>query len=289
MANDTLMVKNGQLIVNANHQFSVACAATVCCGYPTCNTVSCYRIKNFDPSVFNLSSCGTGFSSGGVNWDGTFPDVSSQGVEPLHGWSIHNTNSLTPPVVSGYDIAFGYVSQHLDANCWTLAINIQSSLGVINLWTGKNNTANPAGPFTRAAGCSPGPATLTIGFCPSATAITVPTCYKLSGYHDGDLVACSTCVAGGGSVWDGTFPVYSNCLWQQAAGARKIGGKSLNQSDIVFDAVDCFWQLSINCSDNIDGPVDMWTGRKTSGSTPAGIYTKISGCDGASALTVVAC
>ena len=288
MANDTLMVKNGQLIVNANHQFSVACAATGCCGYPTCNTVSCYRIKNFDPSVFNLSSCGTGFSSGGVNWDGTFPDVSSQGVEPLYGWSIHNTNSLTPPVVSGYDIAFGYVSQHLDANCWTLAINIQSSLGKINLWTGKNNTANPAGPFTRAAGCSPGPATLTIEACPSATAIVVPTCYKLSGYHDGDLAASSSyvgiCLPSAAPAWDGKFDtIDAQCEWSHtpAAGSTSISGRGFFLAIIFF--YGCLWTMEISCGS------DVWQGFKATGSTPAGIYTRQIGSDGTTSLTVVAC
>ena len=123
-------------------------------------------------------------------------------------------------------------------------------------------------------------------------------CYKLSGYSDGDLTACPECDNNDNPTypnWDGSFTTTDAgiCRWV-APDARKIDGKWFRSGyyNSYIDLVESnYWQIRICCSDFDSGTPDrtIWLGRKAFGNTPAGIYTRISGCDTTTALTVVAC
>lgn len=111
------------------------------------------------------------------------------------------------------------------------------------------------------------------------------------------LAACSTCDGGSCSSsepWDGTFQLYSTCNWQglNAAYTTWIAGqcfhidqKNLSLMELKLDPYDCQWVLTINCFSPTNNNT-LWHGVKTTGLTPAGIYSKILGCDGPAIMEV---
>ncbi|MBL4700332.1 hypothetical protein JYU15_02280 [bacterium AH-315-I18] len=111
------------------------------------------------------------------------------------------------------------------------------------------------------------------------------------------LTACAICSGGSCSTtqsWDGTFQYLSNCTWLAlnsnyttwtAGQCFNIDGANLSTAQIELNPYDCQWELTLNCysssSDNT-----LWQGVKTTGNSPAGIYTKILGCTGPNTLEV---
>jgi hypothetical protein len=120
--------------------------------------------------------------------------------------------------------------------------------------------------------------------------------YKLKDYQDGDLGECllhwvppvpdST-----DPPWDGSFNAQfpgwleGSCAWGVNSQLPKsIHGKPLAGS--MINLVTCLrWEL------NIWSGYEVWSGFKTTGETPVGIYTRDpapgSGCDHTSSLEVV--
>ena len=122
------------------------------------------------------------------------------------------------------------------------------------------------------------------------------TCYRLKDYNDGDIAPCSDCHDMVLPVWDGSFDRWIDCVWQLMANVS-MSGKLLTGSTMfdsltriilrtVFYPGDCRWELRIAC---YGGASLIWLGFKTTGLTPAGTYTRSSGCDATSALEVEEC
>jgi hypothetical protein len=111
------------------------------------------------------------------------------------------------------------------------------------------------------------------------------------------LRACGTCDGGNCSTqedWDGTFQRYSTCNWQGLNANHttwpvdhcfRIDGVNLSTMSLVLDPYECQWVLTIRCfstsSDNT-----LWQGVKTTGLTPSGTYTKLTGCNGPNTMEV---
>ena len=120
-------------------------------------------------------------------------------------------------------------------------------------------------------------------------------CYKINGYSDGDLTACAACDNSGDPAWDGSVEITSappyDCsdpvTWDIEA-SKSINGKAIwGESRLVWMAGPCEWWFQIICAGG--GLPYVWFGKKASGDTPAGIYTRDSGCDVTATLTVVEC
>lgn len=114
------------------------------------------------------------------------------------------------------------------------------------------------------------------------------------------LVACPTCISECENVrpWDGHFAVaisIAPCVWH--AQNRDGFGESENEclqvnsvdlaiSSLSLDSTPSRWSISINCNET-DGIDSIWFGEKSTGLTPAGFYTRISGCSTVQLLQVV--
>lgn len=93
-------------------------------------------------------------------------------------------------------------------------------------------------------------------------------------------------VGGGGIPWLGTFntkTVNPGCQWDIDDVTDQIfhSGSDIavyNESRIFFNNSQGYWQLDIRGFDVNPNAVDLWTGKKETGSNPVGVYTKISGC-----------
>jgi hypothetical protein len=142
-------------------------------------------------------------------------------------------------------------------------------------------------------------------------------CYGISGYSSSFFTLCGSsscdgtsvqCDANGGTTpeWDGNFDYpQSGCRWRHINGG--VGGPisfpiCVNGSRATLQlrlipaqvgSVDSaggpYWELSVRCV----AAADVWTGRKiitaSTPDTPAGVYTKNSGCDATGSVTLVAC
>lgn len=109
--------------------------------------------------------------------------------------------------------------------------------------------------------------------------------YEINGYLDGDLVACVACDSSLDPAWDGTFPAHpTRCFWIETDAAISIDGKEIITPSIIKTSSK--WSISIGC--RIGGSGDnIWVGEKECGATPAGVYTRTSGCDATTDLEIV--
>lgn len=137
--------------------------------------------------------------------------------------------------------------------------------------------------------------------------------YRLADYTDGDLTGCETCtdVTGvpGFAPWDGGFERWyplgvGACVWSSvitfSGTMPSISGKAgmyiynpLPNAAQYIELVtsgdpDCYWRLTIGCTDGSGNIVIMWRGTKSTGDTPAGTYTRDEGCDSISSLQIEA-
>lgn len=311
-----LKVRAGKLIVNAGHQISTECAATGCCICVDCLNQNSLQITGYNPSLFSAGSCSFLPAGSQPAWDGTGMTYRSE-----FGcfWSI------TGKSINGW--LFSQISITLDNEqdgCWFMYFQLFQPTSIGYLWQGKHEGDSPIGVYTRVssdrstgATCSPGPATLTVATSTAAIVPTVPACYKLNHYTPGDITGCGQ-LQSGGTAWDGTFPKYvsggtegfpASCLWRtdpSVAYVLKVNNPSLppfvNFTVVSFlgwretntgdGRAACLWWMDIVSTDST---TLIWRGFKSptlnpsAGSNPAGVYAKTAGCDGNSALTVVAC
>jgi hypothetical protein len=106
--------------------------------------------------------------------------------------------------------------------------------------------------------------------------------------------ACGGCAGGGcseGRTWDGLFVVFPDagpCTWfgRNSDGfgwgpgeCLQIAGKNLSFVQLLHSAAHCRWQIAIHCYGGSDTLI--WLGYKTTGMTPAGVYTRQGGCTAA--------
>ena len=258
-----------------------------CCICVHCANVDCYRIKDYSDTYFTV--CASCFSSAGTAWDGT---MAHQGA-CFWNKSFADDSSLRigGTLFQGATLRFFPLT-----TCWELEVACLTFDSVAKIWRGARTGFSPAGLFTQLDGCSPGPATLEIEACPGAVPITVPTCYRIAGYSDGDLVACGSCSNRVDPVWDGTFPAHSgSCSWEPAAvSGPSISGKLLDNtgvgvaSGLYFNTLTCSWRMDVRCRAG-GTRFDIWVGTKSTGSTPAGVYIRIAGCDTTTTLTIEEC
>jgi hypothetical protein len=257
------------------------CCTTPCCTCAQCQSKDCYQIKSYSSSIFDLVTCTN--PAGGTEWDGKFTGGTNQFCLYTTGWIIIGgvwTSAVGATYLSGPRPELGW-------SCWRIRIG-----GTVpGLWVGDASAdrIGPLGVYNRVSGCSSIPSTLEIEECSGATAITVPTCYRIASYSDGDLTACSGCSANGGTAWNGHFESYAACVWTAANGSA-INAKTFSQAStkIEFDSVNCIWKVTVACNSDT-----VWYGTKAAhgvlGSTPAGVYTRVSGCDSTTTLTVEQC
>ena len=293
MANNQISVKNGQMVVNAGHQLSTNCAPTGCCTFLDCNQLTGYRINNYNASLFSPTGCTTTYPSGQPAWDGTFPHYTGgqTWIDSALGFSF----SFGGQLLEQATVSFG--KGGLGGLCWALTLNLPYTF---TAWVGTKQGDSPVGVYTRTSGCGGGPSTLTIEALPGATPLVIPTCYKISGYVDGDfnLTTCPNKASSGAGAWDGSFPAYAPqggyCDWMiQNADptSYSISGKQLSGVDyshIAFNASTCQWNLLLGTYSG-GAESDIWFGYKSTGNTPAGVYTRTGGCDPTTSLTIVAC
>ncbi|MAX26879.1 MAG: hypothetical protein CMJ19_20490 [Phycisphaeraceae bacterium] len=103
------------------------------------------------------------------------------------------------------------------------------------------------------------------------------------------LEACPGCIGGNCTTtvsWDGTFQRYSACNWiglnadqtsWPPGQCLQIDGKNLSNTQLRLDPYNCIWVISVICfSEGSENT--LWQGTKSTGNTPAGIYTKTQGC-----------
>jgi hypothetical protein len=124
--------------------------------------------------------------------------------------------------------------------------------------------------------------------------------YRLKDYQDGDLDPCTGSVPPcgwphSGDVWQGNVLAGSSGWWEGACEwytnailpiVMNKNGETNNVSASLVLVPCNFWQLVIR------GPewyCSIWSGKKFTGSTPAGIYTRdyMGGCDQHSTLEIV--
>jgi hypothetical protein len=112
--------------------------------------------------------------------------------------------------------------------------------------------------------------------------------YRIAGYVPGDLTACAECTESLNPAWDGVFHYNSSpCYWEETD-AASIDGTGLIASLYLETGSnpDCYWEISINCTDDDVNPYPVWVGTKDYGTDPVGVYTRTAGCDMTSSLTI---
>jgi len=117
-------------------------------------------------------------------------------------------------------------------------------------------------------------------------------CYQLKNYNDSDLTACDECDDSGNPAWDGVISVNtSGCSYvtEWSAGEKTINGKKLEAAQMGLSTDPCQYWLRIDCG--TVAVTTVWRGVKTKapGDSPAGVYTRASGCDATAALELEAC
>lgn len=82
---------------------------------------------------------------------------------------------------------------------------------------------------------------------------------------------------------DGKFPSYSLMLGAYCADPSMSNGVGL-----WFNTATCLWELVISCRDiYVDDYLVIWAGTKSVEFSPAGVYTRVCGCDETPTFTVV--
>jgi hypothetical protein len=134
--------------------------------------------------------------------------------------------------------------------------------------------------------------------------------YNLVGYSDYDLDECADCVDNASTAWDGEFKVSPtaidwdstgppSCVWMgypwYSIGSRSISGKHFHNFDhheyykstrLWLNTAQCYWEMKIICDEYPGAWFDIWHGKKETGSTPVGTYSRIAGCDDTSTLEI---
>lgn len=116
--------------------------------------------------------------------------------------------------------------------------------------------------------------------------------YTVSGF--GGLSACSTCDSSGAAAWSGQLNhTGSGCIWWAADAGfdpLSISGKMLDitytQLLLRTTVTPCRWELYIACTSLVNPTKTMWSGYKTTSSTPAGTYSFVASDCGNSTPTM---
>lgn len=132
--------------------------------------------------------------------------------------------------------------------------------------------------------------------CPSGLNLV----YSIVGYFDGmfdtSCIIPNPCI-GGDVPWDGTFHQLCNpalCFWTPNSGAFCSCMNGIRMFSCGPDPCDDLVYLLLNGGANWEIRIALtlsfnsWTGTKTFGATPAGVYTKTGGCPGGpTTITIV--
>jgi len=133
-------------------------------------------------------------------------------------------------------------------------------------------------PFHLTNGCSSGGGSPAPCTCPPSLASTC----TVSGF--GALTACPTCDPSSDTNWDGKlYQSGEACLWWALTpdfNPYNINGHSLDISytQLLLNSTvsPCRWELYIACTSLTHPTQTMWSGHKTTGTTPIGLYTLTS-------------
>ena len=133
-----------------------------------------------------------------------------------------------------------------------------------------------------------------------------PPCSELASAYTvlgvGGLVGCGACLGSNQPAWNGVLEQVDDlCQWNLnvlasiggklpsyalAVSAACPGEEISNAVGIVFSTIACRWELAITCRTTAGYPV-IWAGAKDPEAGPAGVYTRVCGCDETPTLTVV--
>lgn len=170
-------------------------------------------------------------------------------------------------------------SAHLSGGSYTVQASANAGaarVGTISFYRGSSGTSSLIGTFTvnQASG---GGATCTGGN---------PT-YSIVGYTATTFSsACAGCLIPVPTGWGGVFTItVASCVW--TGGGLSLGSPlRLANADLrFFPGGGGYYQIEILCTES--GTPNIWTGRKTTGTDPAGVYTKFSGCSAPATITLV--
>jgi hypothetical protein len=117
--------------------------------------------------------------------------------------------------------------------------------------------------------------------CACAWPAGLSATYTVSGF--GSLGTCPDCDPDTTDpAWDGTLNhIGGGCVWWAADSSfdpLSINGAMLDitYTQVVLNTTACRWELYIACGSVINPTQTMWSGYKTTGSTPAGTYSFVS-------------
>lgn len=145
--------------------------------------------------------------------------------------------------------------------------------------------------------------------CPSTVPDACPAGladdYYWTGYSDGDLPACASCMTEPApGLWAGRFHRFTPldpCIWELATDtgfSGLIGGGYIDYDAGTYSGVFVTgeltlgvgqWEVQIVCStDAFGGEEVIWSGIKTTGEDPTGVYTRSASCAAAAGLAQIA-
>jgi hypothetical protein len=123
---------------------------------------------------------------------------------------------------------------------------------------------------------------------PCSCPVGLDDVYVIAGGFDFDTCICAGFTPKVGQCMTGDAIAVSRsdtaCFWQCPILGDCPGQEDYGSATIELDTINCRWVLSIGSS--TDGGDDIWLGYKSVGLTPAGTYTRASGCDSTATMTV---
>jgi len=119
--------------------------------------------------------------------------------------------------------------------------------------------------------------------CPTLTAD-----YEIDGYVAGDLDGCAGCYDDSNAPWDGLYKHTNGCTWiiDYGGSYSSVSDKLLGTTSQIRFVASTKWTVNVVCY-GAAGNITIWDGEKTIGDTPEGVYTRTSGCDVTSSLSIV--
>lgn len=221
------------------------------------------------------TSCSYALSSSSTSIDETQQDITIS-VTAYAGCSWNaSPNDSWLTTVSG--------SAHLSGGSYTVraAANAGAArVGTISFYRGSSGSSSLIGTFTvnQASGAGPVP------IC--APGDWVGTSWSITGYFDGMFSDCG-CVATVGTTWNGIMGdfLFPTCAWRNLPTDGQLSfGKTISPGINLDPAVE--WIFALKC--NSGPPITIWQGTKTFGATPAGVYTRTTGCNVSPATITIA-
>lgn len=112
--------------------------------------------------------------------------------------------------------------------------------------------------------------------CPGVPPLNIG--YHIQSYSDSFFTTCVQCENSAARTWDGNFIHRAGCLWHVTVPVSMHGKKMEGPWSRITLHANVKWEITIFCRGEPYMRL-VWRGFKTSGPTPAGRYSRSSGCD----------